>query len=49
MSRSLTTYDRKWIRIAKEVLARKGEHCSGMSKSEARDVLREFGIKQKEV
>ncbi len=45
MGRSLTSYDRKWIRIAKEVLTRKTPHCSGMPKSEAREVLREFGIK----
>lgn len=40
----LTSYDRKWIQIAKDVLACKGEHCSGMSKREARETLYELGV-----
>ena len=43
MARELTSYDRKWVRIAKDVLASKGSHCSGMSKCEALDVLYELG------
>jgi hypothetical protein len=45
MRRELTLFDRKWIKIAKAVLACKGPHMSGMPKSEAREVLCQFGIK----
>jgi hypothetical protein len=43
----LTTFDKKWIRIAKSVLSyRNGvAHSSGMSRSEAREILAQFGIK----
>lgn len=41
----LTSFDRKWIRLAKEVLERtNGTHPSGMSHSEARETLSQFGI-----
>lgn len=46
MRKELTSFDRKWIRRAKAVIKAGATDILGLSVTEARGILREFGIKQ---